>query len=80
MSKTHKDKKRIPHTESSSFEEKKREAYSRMGQLGGMARAKQMAEQGFTPKTNTNVPNKNKSPKESLDKKQITSKQLSKKK
>jgi hypothetical protein len=80
MSKTHQDKKQTPHTESSSFEEKKREAYSKMGQLGGMARAKQMAEQGFTPKTNTNVSNQPKSSKESLAKKQMTSKQVSKKK
>ncbi len=30
-----------------SFEEKKRAAYSAMGKLGGLARAKQMAEKGF---------------------------------
>jgi hypothetical protein len=80
MSKTHKDKNQTPHPESLSFEEKKRAAYSKMGQLGGMARAKQMAEQGFTPKTNPNAPSQPKSPKESLAKNQMTTKQGSKKK
>lgn len=69
MSKTHKDKKQLPtNAESPSFEEKKRAAYSQMGQLGGMARAKQMAEQGFTPKIKPNPPNKNKSNKSPLEK------------
>ena len=33
-----------------TFEQKKREAYSAMGKLGGQARAKQLAEQGFVKK------------------------------
>ena len=33
--------------EEQTFEQRKREAYSAMGKLGGQARAKQMAEKGF---------------------------------
>ena len=36
--------------EEKTFEQKKREAYSAMGKLGGQARAKQLAEQGFVKK------------------------------
>lgn len=35
-------------TEHHDFETKKRAAYSAMGKLGGIARAKQLAEKGFT--------------------------------
>lgn len=34
-------------SEKLTFEQRKREAYSAMGKLGGQARAKQMAEKGF---------------------------------
>ena len=47
-----------------AFEERKREAYSAMGRLGGLARAKQMAEKGFVManelKNNSKPENKNK--------------------
>ena len=33
-----------------TFEQKKRAAYSAMGKIGGLARAKQMAEEGFNQK------------------------------
>lgn len=33
-----------------TFEQKKRAAYSAMGKIGGLARAKQMAEEGFIGK------------------------------
>ena len=36
--------------EEKTFEEKKRAAYAAMGRLGGQARAKQLAEQGFVKK------------------------------
>lgn len=87
MSKIRKDKqqnpqKSTPKAEDTSFEEKKRAAYSQMGQLGGLARAKQMAEQGFTSKTSGDSSNKNKAEKSSLEKggKQNTSRNLVKKK
>ena len=38
----------IDENEEEDFEKKKRAAYSAMGKLGGLARAKQMAEQGFS--------------------------------
>jgi len=73
MSKTHKYKEqttqKLPtNPNPTSFEEKKRVAYSQMRQLGGLARAKQMAEQGFTPKTKPNPPTKDGGNKVSLDK------------
>lgn len=56
MSKTYKDKpkndqKLKPSSENDLFTEKIKAAYSQMGKLGGMARAKQMAERGFQPKS-----------------------------
>ena len=36
--------------EEKTFDQKKHEAYSAMGRLGGQARAKQLAEQGFVKK------------------------------
>ncbi len=87
MSKIRKDKQprpqqSTPKAEDTSFEEKKQAAYSQMGQLGGMARAKQMAEQGFTSKTRRDSSNKNKAEQSSLEKgdKQNTSRPLVKKK
>lgn len=35
--------------EEKTFEQKKHEAYAAMGKLGGQARAKQLAEKGFSP-------------------------------
>ncbi len=35
-------------SEDQTFEQKKRAAYAAMGRLGGLARAKQMAEKGFS--------------------------------
>lgn len=46
-SKDPKTSKDLPLKEDPSFEQKKRAAYSAMGKLGGLARAKQMAEKGF---------------------------------
>lgn len=47
-----------------TLEQRKREAYSAMGKLGGLARAKQMAEKGFATanelKTQFKKANKNK--------------------
>ncbi len=37
----------IDESEEKDFQKKKRAAYSAMGKLGGLARAKQMAEKGF---------------------------------
>lgn len=37
----------INESEEKDYEDKKRAAYSAMGKLGGLARAKQMAEKGF---------------------------------
>jgi hypothetical protein len=36
--------------EEKTFDQKKHEAYASMGRLGGQARAKQLAEQGFIKK------------------------------
>lgn len=36
------------HAKEKTLEQRKRAAYSAMGRLGGLARAKQMAEEGFT--------------------------------
>lgn len=88
MSKTHKDKqyptqKSILKTDDINFEEKKRAAYSQMGQLRGMARAKQMAENGFPQKTRANSLSNNKNSKDSLEteeKKHNSPKKLSQKK
>ncbi|OJW52647.1 MAG: hypothetical protein BGO67_09260 [Alphaproteobacteria bacterium 41-28] len=41
-----------------TFEERKRAAYSAMGKLGGLARAKQMAEKGFSKADEFKVPSK----------------------
>jgi hypothetical protein len=39
--------------EEKTFEQKKHEAYAAMGKLGGQARAKQLAEQGFSVHKNS---------------------------
>ena len=68
MSKTYKDKpkndeKLKSSPESDLFAEKVKAAYSQMGKLGGRARAKQMAERGFQPKSTATQPDDKKSDK-----------------
>jgi hypothetical protein len=65
MSDTHKPKQKrskglTPRNLHGSFEERKRAAYAKMGQLGGLARAKQMAEQGFQIKGKLDLLNESK--------------------
>ena len=57
--------------EEQAFEEKKRAAYSAMGKLGGLARARQMAEKGFTksPDSQSSAKNDNKQQKNEVNQK-----------
>lgn len=55
--------KQSAQTEDENFEEKKRAAYAQMGRLGGLVRAKQLAEQGFKPKSKENLSKKEKTKK-----------------
>ncbi|MBA3813687.1 MAG: hypothetical protein H0X26_04235 [Alphaproteobacteria bacterium] len=49
----------IKESEEKDYEDKKRAAYSAMGKLGGLARAKQMAEKGFAKENKpSDVPKK----------------------